>query len=73
MYSHCDLKRPICGLLASVLSQTAIPRQMKPAIWIASLTVGSCLQSVNTTRGAPGLDARKHSPSQSEHQVMNDR
>ena len=54
MYSACWRKRPFCGRLFP-LSQTAVPRQIHPAHWRASVAAGSCRQSMNIQTGAPGL------------------
>ncbi len=50
-------KRPFCGR-EFPLSHTAMPRQIQPAHWSASLAQGSCRQSMNIQTGAPGLAAR---------------
>src|SRR5579859_2644763 len=41
------------------------PRQVAPAVCSASVVLGSCRQSVNSTIGAPGLATRRHSDSHS--------
>ena len=54
IYSACCRKRPFWGRLLP-LSQTAVPRQIQPAHWRASVAAGSCRQSMNIQIGAPGL------------------
>lgn len=60
-YSAWLRKRPNCGRTPSVLSQTVMPRQVKPAHCSASVVSGSWRQSVNRQTGAPSLSSRAHS------------
>lgn len=69
MYSAWERKRPFWGRELP-LSHTAVPRQIQPAHWMASVRLGSCRQSMNTHRGAPGLAMRLHSESHSAHQLV---
>lgn len=48
---------------AEGLCQTTSPRHIQPAACTASVTLGSCLQSVKTRSGAPSRAMRQHSQS----------
>ena len=72
MYSACWRKRPFWGRLLP-LSQTAVPRQIQPAHWRASVAAGSCRQSMNIHTGAPGLQIFLASYSHSAAQRVHDR
>ena len=66
--SACWRNLPIMGR-QEFLFQTTILRHVQPAPCTASVNAGSCLQSENTSNGAPSLAMRQHSDSQSVHQV----
>ena len=71
MYSACCRNRPFWGRLLP-LSQTAVPRQIHPAHWRASLAAGSWRQSMNIHTGAPGLQSFLASLSHSAAQRVQD-
>lgn len=71
MYSACCRNRPFWGRLLP-LSQTAVPRQIHPAHWRASLAAGSWRQSMNIHTGAPGLQSFRASLSHSAAQRVQD-
>ena len=54
MYSALLAEAALLGTLLP-LSQTAVPRQIHPAHWRASVAAGSCRQSMNMHTGAPGF------------------
>jgi hypothetical protein len=74
MNSACCLNPLRRGLQPPmVLSQTAIPRKVKPAAWMTSVRAGSCRQSMKHTTIPLGFKAWNAPDSQVWHQYIHDR
>ena len=65
-------RSPIMGR-ALGFCQTTTPRHSQPAAWMASVRLGNCRQSVNTSSGEPSRATRQHSESHKVAQYVKER